>query len=144
MTGGAKLNYVIPKLLDDALAEYCEQTGRSASDVIRQLLCEFIEGNRKLSAPAKESSDGIRSNMIIPNRMLDMLDAKLAAESHGTRGAVISRLLFDFLVPRMGDLFAEEVTISIGRELYTKLYDKAHETNKSVEELIVDACKAYL
>jgi hypothetical protein len=142
--GGAKLNYVIPKMLDDALTSYCDQTGRSASDVIRQLLAEFIDGDRKLSTAAREIPNGVRSNMILPGRMLDALDAKLAAEGHGTRGAVIARLLYDFLEHRMGDLFAEAVTLTVERDLYNKLYDRAQRAGKTVEDLVLDACRAFV
>lgn len=143
-TGGAKLNYVIPKVLDDALTSYCDQTGRSASDVIRQLLAEFIDGDRKLSVAAREIPNGVRSNMILPGRMLEALDAKLASEGHGTRGAVIGRLLYDFLEHRMGDLFAETLSVTVERELYNKLYERAQMAGKTVEELILDACRAFV
>lgn len=141
---GAKLNYVIPKILDEALTSYCDQTGRSASDVIRQLLAEFIDGDRKLSGVAREVPNGVRSNMILPVRMLEALDTKLAAEGHGTRGAVISKLLYDFLEHRMGDLFAEPLTVTVERELYNKLYERAQMAGKTVEDLVLDACRAFV
>lgn len=141
MTGGTKLNYIIPEFLDEALTKYCEQTGRSASDVIRQLLSEFIEGDRKLSTPARDNVNGIRSNMMLPSRTLDALDQKIDDEGHGTRGGVISRLLCDFLEHRLGSIFDETVTINIERSLYNKLYEKGQELGKSVEEVIIDACR---
>ena len=60
---GAKLNYVIPKILDEALTTYCNKTGRSASDVIRQLLSEYIDGDRDLIKSPTEVTLGVRSNI---------------------------------------------------------------------------------
>lgn len=140
MAVGVKLNYVIPELLDDALAKYCDQTGRSASDVIRQLLSEFIDGDRKLSSPAREAPNGVRSNMLIPARTLDALENKIATEGHGTKGGIIARLLYDFLEHRMGDSFGETITVTLDRPLFKKLYERSTQANKSIEDVIVEAC----
>ena len=144
MNGGTKLNYVISELIDEALAKYCEQTGRSASDVIRQLLSEFIDGDRKLSTPARDIANGIRSNMMLPGRTLEALDKKIEEEKHGTRGGVISRLLCDFLENRLGSLFNETVTVEMERSLYTKLYEKGQVLGKSVEAVMIDACRVFV
>jgi metal-responsive CopG/Arc/MetJ family transcriptional regulator len=143
MAGGIKLNYAVPKVLDDALSNYCEQTGRTASDVIRQLLAEYIEGERTLSTSPKTFGIGIRSNMILPKTLKDLLDSKIAADGEASRGAVIVRLLYDFLEHKIGVELNETVTLSMGRELYNKLYEKAQKTGKSVEEIIMDACRDY-
>lgn len=143
MTGGIKLNYAVPKVLDDALSDYSEQTGRTASDVIRQLLAEYIDGDRKLSSPPRAVSNGIRSNMILPSKLLDLLDAKIAADGDGTRGTVIVRLLYDFLENRIGLELSETLTITVERATYKKLYDKAQKSGKTVEDIILDACQAY-
>ena len=144
LAGGIKLNYIIPEVLNDALLQYCEQTGRSASDVIRQLLSEFIDGDRKLSIPARESPNGIRSNMILPSNLLEALDHKLSAEGHGTRGGVIARLLYDFLEHRMGAVFGQIVTGTVERNLYDKLNEKGQRVGKKVDEIIIDACRAFI
>lgn len=140
---GTKLNYVIPEMLDEALNRYCDQTGRSASDVIRQLLSEYIDGDRKLSTPARDAPNGIRSNMMLPTRTLEALDQKLSAEGQGTRGGVIARLLSDFLEHRLGTIFGETLMVTVDRQLYNKLYEKGQRLGKPVEELILDACRAF-
>lgn len=140
MIAGVKLNYCISEIMDGALTSYCEQTGRNASDVIRQLLSEFIDGDRQLSTPAREVSGGIRSNMMLPARTLDALDLKISAEGHGTRGGVISRLLCDFLENRVGNVFGEILTIEVDRQLYNKLYSRAKKLGKTVEQEILDIC----
>lgn len=143
MTGGTKLNYVIPELLDDALTRYCEQTGRSASDVIRQLLAEYIDGERELSTPARDTSNGVRSNMMLPGKILEALDQRIASQGHGTRGGVIARLLCDFLENRLGSIFGETINLNVDRPLYNKLYEKGQELGKTVEEVILDACRKF-
>lgn len=144
MAVGTKLNYVIPELLDEALAKYCEQTGRTASDVIRQLLTEYIDGDRKLSTPAREAPNGVRSNMMLPTKVLEALDQKIASEGNSTRGGTISRLLYDFLEHRMGSTFSETLSITIDRPTYKKLYESSQKRGKPVEDLIVEACKAFV
>jgi hypothetical protein len=144
MINATKLNYVLPEFLDEALTKYCEQTGRSASDVIRQLLSEFIDGDTKLSTPPRDTTNGVRSNMMLPSRTLDALDQKLAQGNHGTRGGVISRLLSDFLEHRLGSIFDETVTLSIERDLYTKLFKKSQALGIPLETIILDACKVYV
>jgi len=143
MAGGIKLNYAVPKVLDDALSNYCEQTGRTASDVIRQLLAEYIEGERKLSTTPRSFGSGIRSNMILPKSLRELLDQKIAEDGEGSRGAVIVRLLYDFLEHRIGVELNETVTITMGRDIYNRLYDKAQKTGKSVEDIIIEACREY-
>jgi metal-responsive CopG/Arc/MetJ family transcriptional regulator len=138
-----KLNYVIPESLDEALTRYCEQTGRSASDVIRQLLSEYIDGERELSTPARDTSNGIRSNMMLPGKILEALDQKILTTGHGTRGGVIARLLCDFLENRLGSIFSETITVNVERSLYNKLYEKGQKLGKPVEEVILDACRTF-
>lgn len=144
MIGGTKLNYVIPEVLDEALNRYCDQTGRSASDVIRQLLSEYIDGERELSTPARDTSNGVRSNMMLPAKILEALDQRIASQGHGTRGGVIARLLCDFLEHRLGSIFGETVTLNIDRQLYNKLFEKGQELGKPVEEIILDACRTFI
>lgn len=142
MVSGTKLNYVIPEMLEEALAKYCEQTGRSASDVIRQLLSEYVYEDRKLSTPARPVTSGVRSNMMLPNVTLDALDQKLASEG-GTRGGAIARLLSDYLENRLGSIFGETITVNVDRPTYNTLYSRAQQTGKTVEEIMLDACRIY-
>jgi metal-responsive CopG/Arc/MetJ family transcriptional regulator len=143
MAVGTKLNYVIPELLDDALNTYCEQTGRSASDVIRQLLAEYIDGDRKLSVPPRETLGGIRSNMMLPPRILEALDRKLTSEGITSRGGTITRLLYDFLENRVGGSVLEPITINIDRTTYKKLSERGQKLGKTIEEIITEACRIY-
>lgn len=142
MVSGTKLNYVIPEQLEEALAKYCEQTGRSASDVIRQLLSEYVFEDRKLSTPARPVTSGVRSNMMLPTVTLEALDARIMAEG-GTRGGVISRLLSDYLENRLGSIFGETITVNVDRPLYNQLFNRAQKLGKTVEEIMLDACRIY-
>lgn len=144
MGNGIKLNFVIPELIEKALEEYCDQTGRSASDLVRQLLSEFIDNDRKLSIPTKDTPDGVRSNMILPSRLLDALDEKIAMEGHTTRGSVISRLLQDFLENKVGEHFGEKVEITLDRNLYNKFVEKNKTSGKEIEDLILEACDKFI
>lgn len=137
-----KLNYAISELLEEALDQYCEQTGRTNSDVIRQLLSEYVYEDRKLSTPARAVTNGIRSNMMLPNITLEALDQKLSVEG-GTRGGAIARLLSDFLENRLGSIFVEPIILNVDRSLYNKLYEKSQKTGRTLEDLMLDACQIY-
>jgi len=142
MASQVKLNFLIPEDLEDGLNEYCDSTGRSHADLLRQLLSEFIDGDRKLTTPARECLGGVRSNMIIPSKLLESLDHKILIESHSSRGGVITRLLYDFLEGKLGNL-DEKVEVALKRVLYTKLMAKG-KNKKTIETLVLEACEKYV
>ena len=95
-----RLNFVIPDDLDDQLTGYCERTERSQSEVIRQVILEWLEGDRRLPAPAREHPAGRRTNMQLSHVLRAALEAKIGEEGHGTISAVIEALLRPFLAHR--------------------------------------------
>jgi len=141
-----KLNFVIPSNCSNALTAYCESTGRSPSDILRGLISEYVDGRLEMGGKIPENQNGVRSNMLIPQKILTLFDKKIDESGAGSRGAVISKLLYDFLEPRIGDMFNESVTVSLDKKLYDKLVTKAHKNGSgtSVEDLVVEACKAYV
>lgn len=116
----SRINYVIPDALDDQLAAYCERTSRSASDVVRQLVVEWVEGDRRLPAPARKHPIGRRTNVGLSDAVRAALEAKIAEEGHGTIAAVIAALLAPFLAHRA---FQEE-TVPVRVRLPTEVHDK--------------------
>lgn len=108
-----RINYVIPDELDAQLAIYCERTGRSASDVVRQLIVEWVEGDRRLPAPAKKHPIGRRTNVGLSDAVRAALEAKIAEEGHGTVAAVVAALLAPFLAHRA----SPEETVTVRVEL---------------------------
>jgi len=121
MAGGkGRLNFTITDDLSGQLSAYCDRTGRSPSDVIRQLVIEWIEGDRQIAGKASEHPVGRRTNIPLGYATLAELDRKVVGEGHVTASAAIAELLTAFLTAR-GEAKTEE-TISFGLQIPTKLY----------------------
>jgi hypothetical protein len=114
-----RLNYVIPADLEEQLGIYCDRTGRTNSDVVRQLMVEWVEGDRRLAAPATDHPSGRRTNLELTNVLRAALEVKIADGSHGTNAAVIAALLRPFLAHRVAP--GETVTVRVA--LPTLVYD---------------------
>lgn len=108
-----RLNFVIPKDLDEALIAYQAQTGRTPSDVVRQLLVEWVEGDRRLPGPAREHPEGRRTQTTLSEPARAAVDARIAEEGHGTVAAVVAALLRPFLSHRVSRERPDEVTVPV-------------------------------
>lgn len=145
-----RLNYTISRTTDDMLTSYCEITGRTASDVVRQLVSEILEDDRQVPSKARieeflrngERRDR-RTDMWISPQHLAALDEKLEAEGYSSKSIVISCLLHEFLSARSNHAREEmvRVTTLIDRLTYTRLAVVASQQKQSVEGLIADMCK---
>ena len=96
-----RLNFVIPTDLDEALVAYQTQTGRTPSDVVRQLLVEWVEGGRRLPGPAREHPEGRRTQTTLSGPTRAAVDARITEEGHGTIAALVAALLRPFLANRV-------------------------------------------
>ena len=94
-----KLNFVIPNDLDDDLAAYCEQTGRIPSEVVRQLVVEWLEGDRHLTGTVAHPA-GRRTQTSLSPAAKAALEARIDQEGLGTVAAVTAALLRPFLAHR--------------------------------------------
>ena len=95
-----RLNFQITEKAQERLDDYCQWSGRSASDVVRQLVTEYVDGLRPLRGSVL-SLNGRRTNCTLPAPIVDRLDSKASDLGHdSTKGSVISMLLEDFLVWR--------------------------------------------
>jgi len=117
-----RINYVIPDELDDQLAAYCARTGRSGTDVVRQLVVEWLEGDRRLPSPARSHPIGRRTNVGLSDAARAALEAKIESEGHGTFAAVIAALLAPFLAHRASQEEAMPVRVRLSAEVYDKLF----------------------
>lgn len=88
-----RLNYQVTETAEKRLSDYCALSGRSASDVVRQLVCEYLDGARDLNA-FMTPLNGRRTNCTLPATVVDRLDACVSKIGQGaTKGMVISNLL---------------------------------------------------
>jgi len=118
-----RLNFVIPEDLDDTLAAYCEETGRSQTEVIRQVVLEWLDGDRRLPAPAREHPAGRRTNMQLSHVLRGALEAKIKEEGHGTISAVIEALLRSYVAHRgNGGEGTDVVRVAISSEAHDRLF----------------------
>jgi metal-responsive CopG/Arc/MetJ family transcriptional regulator len=148
-----RLNYTISEELERSLNDYCELTGRSASDLVRQLICEVLEEDRVLPPAAKviafdkaSPRRERRTDMWVSPMTLKTFDSKVEQDGYPSKSAVIALLLTEFLRNRTNHTGEEMVrtTTLIDRTTYTKLGLAGAAQGKQVEELIVDICKAYI
>ena len=140
-----RLNYVIADELEISLLNYCKVTGRTASDVVRQLVCEFLEGDRLLPAPARDvwtlarrKEKTRRTDMWVSPKTLAALDEQINVDRLGTRSDVIRRLLSCFLQDRSNHTAEESVrlTVFVSRDTYTRLREDGAPFNRTPEETI--------
>jgi len=152
-SNNVRLNYTISSSIDDLLSGYCEVTGRSASDLVRQLVCEVLENDRQLPHPGEISAfvrEGDRrdrrTDMWMSSQSLVAFDDKLGEDGYPGKSAVIAFLLNEFLATRANHAGTEMVRIApfIDRLTFTKLEMVAANRQQPVEELVYDLCKAFV
>lgn len=145
-----RLNYTISTAIDNMLVDYCEITGRTASDLVRQLICEVLEDDRQLPPPAEISSfvkEGDRrerrTDMWISAVSLNAFDNKLEVEGYPSKSAVIAYMLNDFLSSRANHAGTEMVRVAtfVDRITFTRLAEIASSRRSSIEEVIASVCK---
>jgi len=91
-----RLNFQITTEAETRISDYCKTTGRSASDIVRQLVSEYLDGFRELG-PNVPALNGRRTNCTLPPRMVTKLDMRVRAIGPGaSKGLVISNLLEDW------------------------------------------------
>ncbi len=152
-TENVRLNYTISEQLETSLADYCELTGRSASDLVRQLICEVIEADRKLPAAAEVHTfdkasprRDRRTDMWVSSMALQTFDKLVEDGNYPSKSAVIAFLLTEFLKNRSNHAGEEmvRVTALIDRLTYTKLNLIGAASNRRVEEVIYDLCQEHI
>lgn len=133
--GKGRLNFVISGGNDTKLESYCERTSRNEADVIRQLVSEWVEGDRKLKTPAKNHPTGKRTNIPLGYGTLAAIDEKVRVEKHATTAAVIDALLSDFLANRASDSTEEKVTVHVALpvSVYTLLQAQCEREKTTIE-----------
>jgi metal-responsive CopG/Arc/MetJ family transcriptional regulator len=147
-----RLNYSIPDQLEKDFDNYCVLTGRKASEVIRQLICEVLDGDRELPKPAviaefvkSSAPHDKRTDMWIAPKILNIFDKKVDGDGYPGKSAVIAWLLSGFLASR-GNHTAEEmvrVTTLIDRDTYMRLGTLGAPYGKSPEQVITELAKEY-
>lgn len=148
-----RLNYTISESIDDQMSSYCELTGRTASDLVRQLVSEVLEDDRRLPPPEtisaflqKGERRDRRTDMWMSARYLAAFDEKLEEENYPSKSGVIAYLLFDFLNARANHAGTEMVRVEtlVDRLTYTKLVLAAEKQQMRVEGLVADLCKNFV
>ena len=145
MAARVRLNFVISNEADRQLGLYCQQLGRSQTDVIRQLVIEWLEGDRALPEPCRDHPDGRRTNIQLTTPSREALEARVAREGHITLSAAIDTLLRRFLAARTlqsTDLMTVRLKIPLGT--YDKAAAAAKLRGESVEQFIHSTLEARL
>lgn len=149
-TDNVRLNYTISEEINDQMSGYCDLTGRSASDLVRQLVSEVLEGDRPLPPPdvieqfLRDSDPrNQRTDMWMSARYLAALDEKLEEENYPSKSGVIYYLLHEFLNARANHAGTEMVRIStfVDRLTYVLLVEEASNRLLSLEETVAELCR---
>ncbi len=139
----ARLNYVIPNDLEERLDVYCRQTGRTPTDVVRQLVCEWLEHDRHLEKAASEHPDGRRTNLLLTHQARTALEDRIIAEGHATVSAVVEALLRPFLASRApGAVETVTLRLPVPVDLYNDFATMCSLTATTVEVKLVDHIRA--
>jgi len=141
MTARVRLNFVIAYETERLLGIYCDLTGRTHTDVVRQLVVEWVEGDRSLPDACRSHPEGRRTNIQLTTHSREALEARVAKEGHITLSAAIDTLLSAFLAartPSSGD------TVTIRLKLPLPAYDKACAAAKLRGEDVEDFIQATL
>lgn len=94
-----RLNFSIDTGTDRVLESYCADLGRHKTEVLRQLLIEFVDGDRALRGEVVEPQGGRRLSILVSQSVLTSLDA--ASGCYGvSKAAIMSNLLMMFLLAR--------------------------------------------
>lgn len=145
-----RLNYTISQTIDEQLSSYCELTGRTASDLVRQLVSEVLEYDRQLPEPETVNTflkEGERrdrrTDMWMSSRYLAALDNHLEENGYPSKSGVIAYLLNEFLSARANHASTEMVRLStfVDRITYTYLIEEASKRLLSVEATISELCR---
>lgn len=151
--GQVRLNYAISKETEKNLSSYCELTGRTASDVVRQLICEVIDGDIKLPAPnvvAERDRTGPRrerrTDMWLAPKIFDWFGKMLEEKGYPAKSAVIACMLDDFLRGRTEELASEPIRITtlIDRETYAKLAVLAKTRQMTPDAFLASVARDYI
>ena len=148
-----RLNYTISDSINDQLATYCEITGRTASDLVRQLVSEVLEFDRTLPEPAEieaflrdSEKREKRTDMWMSVRYLVALDEKLESDGYPTKSGVIAFLLHEFLNSRANHAGTEMVRLTtvVNRINFAALTRAATSRQQTVEGLVADLCENFV
>ena len=139
IAGQGRLNFVIPEAIEQRLDVYCDRTGRTPTDVIRQLVSEALEGDRELPKAAAEHPAGRRTNIPLSYAALARLDEFVREGKHASAAAVIATLLGQFLANRV-DMKADEVVIvhvPLPVSIYSALSAQCARGGMAIEKFLV-------
>ena len=148
-----RLNYTIAEALEKQLTIYCLVTGRTASDVVRQLIYEFLEGDRALPPPAviaAQSRNGPRrdrrTDMWVSSQTFKTFHERLESEGYAGKSPVIAFLLGDFLAHRTNSTAEElvRVTLLLDRETFAYLKNTGAVKPLSPEQFIAELTRDYV
>lgn len=113
-----RLNFSITEPLKARLDRYCEGVGRTASDVVRQLILEYLDDDLPLPDLSDDSGLERRSSLLLPHEVLDAFDRKTRA-FRVTKSRLVSGLLRLFLFQR--ENVDSDVLRNKHKEVLTKL-----------------------
>jgi len=140
--GKLRLNYALPNDLATELDDYCQDTGRKAADVIRQLVSDYALGQMPTEAAVTtHPSDTRRADLWLQMGTLAALDERVTSEGHASRSALISKLLGDYLIARAPKNTMITVQVRLPKALYESLLAQGDVEQAILRALIPEPAK---
>jgi hypothetical protein len=104
---------------------------------VRQLILEYVEGDREIPPRISDRSPGHRTSLALKGRIMNALEDKIEAEGHLSKGAVIAYLLRQFLVRTpANDSEMVDVTVQLPSGVYNDLANYCKARGLSMNQLL--------
>lgn len=94
-----RLNYSLSTRNAERLDHYKKQTGRSRTEVVRQLVVDFLQGFVVVEGPVQHPGAGARADIYLMPGSVELLEAR--CEPHGGVDATVNALLDAWLPGRL-------------------------------------------
>lgn len=116
-----QLNYVIPQDLDGLLTQYCEQNLVSPSALVRQLILEYLEGDREVDA--FDHPRGRRTTVALTENLLKTFETTVDIRGHKTKASVIAALLYEYLPNRIHSAETIRVDMELPVDVFNTIFE---------------------
>jgi len=101
MADKLRLNYTLSERAYELLNTYRDQTGRKPTEVVRQLLVEYVQGFLEPINKPGPHPDGPRQDVYLMPGTVEMAEARATNDGYPSLSALIDRLTQEFVTGRI-------------------------------------------
>lgn len=139
-------NFALSHEMAKRLDAYCDTTGRNESDVVRQLILEFLEGDREVDpvGVAAMVSNETRSSVLLRPATLKAFDTKVESDGLASKSATLSYLLDAFLKRSKQQEERVYVSVPLPTSVMRVAVERAATNGSSLGDLLSEVVQAAL